>query len=130
MTLLVRVLLKEDGDERVTAEAIRLLGVELHRAGVAAQPIPAGLPPNSKSGVAVTFDALIVYGLLSPAAVAAFTKIVLAFLRRQSARKIIIEHDGDRIEIDGASAASQRAMLEAWCAARLTGTEQPSTEVN
>ncbi|MGH3721831.1 MAG: effector-associated constant component EACC1 [Pseudonocardiaceae bacterium] len=130
MTLPVRVTLKADGDRRATAEAAILLGIELHRAGVTVQPATTGPPPNSKPGAAVTFETLVVYALLSPTAAAAFTKVVVAFLHRQSTRKIIIEHGGDRIEMDGASAANQRAVLEAWCAARLTGTEQPSIDVD
>jgi hypothetical protein len=130
VTLLVRVLPEADGDRQATAEAAKLLGAELCRAGVAAQPAPVGPPPNSKSGAAVTFETLIVYALLSPTAAAAFTKVVVAFLNRQGARKIIIERGGDRIEIDGASAANQRAALETWCAARSTGAEQLSNDVN
>lgn len=130
MTLLVRILPEADGDRRATAEAAKLLGAELHRAGVAAQPAPAGQPPNSKSGAVVTFETLVIYGLLSSTTAAAFTKVIIAFLHRQSARKIIIEHGSDRIEIDGASAANQRAALEAWCAARSTSAEQPKTDVN
>jgi hypothetical protein len=89
-----------------------------------------GRSPSSKSGAALTLGSLLVYGLLSPTAVVAFTKVIVAFLHRQSARKIIIEQGDNRIEIDGSSAAAQRAALEDWCSARLAATGQPNADMH
>jgi hypothetical protein len=129
--LLVRVPPEAERDKQAVAEAVELLCADLRREGVTAERTRrVGPSPNSKSGAALTLGSLLVYGLLSPTAVVAFTKVIVSFLHRQSARKIIIEHGDNRIEIDGSSAVTQRAALEAWCSARLAATEQSSTDMH
>lgn len=131
MELLVRVLPEAQRDKQAVVEAAGLLCADLRREGVIAERTHrVGRSPSSKSGAALTLGSLLVYGLLSPTAVVAFTKVIVAFLHRQSARKIIIEQGDNRIEIDGSSAATQRAALEDWCSARLAATGQPNADMH
>jgi len=129
--LLLRVLPETESDKRAVVEAVELLCADLRDEGVTTDRTHRVAPSRtSKSGAALTLGSLLVYGLLSPAAVIAFTKVIVAFLHRQSARKIIIEHGDNRIEIDGPSAVAQRAALEAWCSAQLAATKQSSADLH
>ncbi|MBP2327030.1 hypothetical protein JOF56_007415 [Kibdelosporangium banguiense] len=113
--VLVRIASGPEDSRQATADLVMALTEDLTQAGIRTRASSAVPPPLGKSPPSALFETLLVYGIASPAAAAAFTKVVIAFLHRQRDRKIVIEHDDDRIEVHGASAADQRAAIEAWC---------------
>jgi hypothetical protein len=69
-------------------------------------------PPGAKGGELLEFGKLVVE--LSPTVLPAVVAVVRAFLARPDTDKLVLEMDGDRLEIEGASAEQEDKALAAW----------------
>ena len=107
-----------DGDSRAEAEASHWLAAELLRAGAAAAPVTTEAPSGAKSGVALTVGEWVIKGVLSAATLNAVTQIVVAFVQRSADRSIVLERDGDRLEITGVNAHDQQQLIQDWLTKR------------
>jgi hypothetical protein len=116
MPLVVRISPLVEGCAQ-TVGAATGLAEDLARAGLPARPAGVVPPPGAKADVGAV-GSLVVDGLLSASAVAAFARVIIAFLTRDAARSIIIERGDERLEINGISAPEQRQVIEDWCATR------------
>ena len=110
-----------DGCQRVTglpsagpveqATTIRMLAVELHRAGVLAAPVTTPAPETAKSGTVQVIAQLAVTGVFSAAALQAISRIAVAFIKRRDAQKIKLKAGDVQIEIDGPLGNAQQEAL-------------------
>jgi hypothetical protein len=121
MTILITVDL-DHADRRAQLTAVRELGVELSTHGVPARLRAEAVADEAKSGTGAQLATLAVQGIVSAGSIMALARVAIAFLQRQGLRKVVIERDGHRIEITGATARDQRRLIE-W----LTndGVDQP-----
>jgi hypothetical protein len=91
-----------------------LLALDVERVG----PLPAGpAPAHSRSGLAEAVGALVV--VLQPTL--PLLEVTLGLVRdwigRVGARSVVLEIDGQRLEVTGVASAEQRRLAEAWLAA-------------
>lgn len=114
MGLRIRVV-AEGGD---AAGAANVLAADLRRAGIALEADTVDTPDGAKSGTVATIGEWVAKGLLSAATLNALTQIVVAFVQRGAARSVVLERDGDRIEVTGTNARDQRKLVEKWLAER------------
>ncbi|MFF4249708.1 hypothetical protein ACFY1L_00665 [Streptomyces sp. NPDC001663] len=91
-----------------------LLALDVDRVG----PLPSGpAPANSRSGLAEAVGALVV--VLQPSLPLLETTLGLVrdWIGRVGARSVVLEIDGQRLEVTGVAGADQRRLAEAWLAA-------------
>ena len=106
-----------------TAEATRLLSGELVRyVGVHVRSEEAAVPQGAKSGGAFFIGSLVVSGVLSPMTVRELVRLAVAFVERGAARRVVLEQDGDKLILEAAPAATQKALADAWMERRLTSS--------
>ncbi|WP_124820836.1 hypothetical protein [Micromonospora ureilytica] len=86
---------------------------ELARARVAVAPAPMAAREGEK-GAAHSFAELVLTGGLSAATVTAVATVIVGFVQRGAARKLVLR-DGDReLEVTGVSARDARTAVEAF----------------
>jgi hypothetical protein len=102
------------------AAPVRALVDRLNREGVGARLAEREPPQGAKPGVAHLATAVI-DGALSAGAITATVRVITAYLRRQEARKLVVERDGLRLEITGAGAGEMRKLAE------MLGTKEAET---
>jgi hypothetical protein len=103
----------EQDDPKTIDHVDRQLVNDLARAGMAVRPASA-TPPGGAKGDALSLAELVMTGGLSAATVTAVATIVVSFVQRGAARRLIMR-DGDReIEVAGPSTQDVRAAVEAF----------------
>ncbi|MBA8923059.1 hypothetical protein BC739_000256 [Kutzneria viridogrisea] len=117
----IEIVLEADGN---LAAATSSLLRELHGgARVDARPVSTPAEPGAKSDTATTIGALVVAGLTTPSAIRALVSVLLAFVKRGSARSIELRSGQDRLRIDGAGARTERQVVETWLREHSAGRE-------
>jgi hypothetical protein len=116
----------DQDNPRTAAFAARQLVGDLARAGVAVRPALPSTPAGAK-GDAASLTELVMTGGLSAATVTAVATVVVGFVQRGAARRLVMR-DGDReIEVAGASAQDIRAAVEAFLRRRAEATSGGET---
>jgi hypothetical protein len=124
---MLRVRIQPAADDPALLEGLRVaLAGELRTVpGLeAVVPEPAVSEAPGAKGDAVLLGGLIASGTLSTATLTAATKIIIAWLDRARARKVILTYQGQRLVLEAASASRQRAVTEAWLAL-VAGAAEP-----
>ncbi|MFC7531787.1 hypothetical protein [Actinoplanes sp. GCM10030250] len=94
-------------------EALLTLQDDLLRSGVAVEPTHAEGPEGSKSGLGMIVE-LAITGGLAAASVRAIQQILIAYLRREGARRVELTLGKDKMVLDATSRREQREALRAW----------------
>jgi len=95
---------------------------ELARARVAVRPARTTTHAGEKGG-AHSLAELVITGGLSAATVTAVASVIVGFVQRGAARKLVMRHGDRELEVTGVSARETRAAVEAF----LRQTADPST---
>ncbi|MBB5155386.1 effector-associated constant component EACC1 [Saccharopolyspora phatthalungensis] len=123
--------LPEDTPERLE-HLTQLLLTELRQVGgVRVDRLRGQGPEGAKSGAALEIGRLVLSGVFSAATAVAFAKVMVARFERAKARRVSIEKDGDKVEIDGLSVEDQHLLVETIAAKLLDGgprEAEPSAE--
>jgi hypothetical protein len=101
-------------DELIAALADELRELELDVTRPAAGPVPDG----AKGVAATSVVDLILSGVFSVGTLGALTRVFTEWIKRVGARRVVLEEDGDRLELSGLSRADQKAVIEAWITRR------------
>jgi hypothetical protein len=102
-------------DAEETAELADRLRGELEAHELDAETVAAPAPVGSK-GLGVDIGSLLVVLSASGGVLTSLIGTLQAWLLRQSGSKLLLEIDGDRIELTGVSDVEQRRALDAWLA--------------
>lgn len=101
-----------DEDPERLEELTRMLLTELRELGeVRVDRVEGSVSEGAKSGLALQVGSLAISGVFSAATAAAFAKVMVARFDRAKARKVTLEKDGEKVEIDGISAADQHVLV-------------------
>ncbi|MBV9380879.1 MAG: hypothetical protein JOY82_26735 [Streptosporangiaceae bacterium] len=73
-------------------------------------------PPGTRGGIGLSLRDIILSGVFSAGTLGAVVKIATEWIRRSGARRVVLEEDGDRLELGGQSRAEQREIIERWIA--------------
>lgn len=108
-----------DGGPRIAAEELdtltRRLRDDLLAVGVPSVDLSAVAPPErAKSGISHEIGVLVASGVFSASMIKAIGNVVASWIHSTGARSVLIELDGDQIEISGATKAHVDAFVEQW----------------
>jgi hypothetical protein len=120
----VRIGLDVDrGDPRGIDQAGRLLVAEFARARVSVRPAAEAPPPGAKSAGMHSLAELIMTGGLSAATVTAAASVIVGFVQRGAARRLVLR-DGDReLDVTGVSPQDIRSAVEAFLRSSLVADQ-------
>ncbi|MGP4017992.1 hypothetical protein [Saccharopolyspora sp. 5N708] len=119
--------LPEDTPERLENLTQRLL-TELREVGaVRVDRVRGQGADGTKSGAAPEIGRLVLSGVFSAATAAAFAKIMAARFEQAKARRVSIEKDGEKVDIEGLSTKDQHLLVET-IAAKLRDDPSPEAE--
>ena len=104
-----------DADDAETAELAARLREELATHDVDSVSLPAA-PPSGAKGVGEAVGSLLVVVGASGGVLTTLVGMLQAWLLRQSGGKLLVEIDGDRIELTGATDEERRRALDTWLA--------------
>ncbi len=104
----------DDEEVAVLREHLRELLVD-HELDVAEPPLQ-DRPVGAKAGDPVSVNAILVTLAASGGVLTTLLGAVQAWLLRSSARHVVLEIDGDRLEVDGVTSEERRALTAAWLA--------------
>ncbi|MEU9171296.1 hypothetical protein AB0D34_26440 [Streptomyces sp. NPDC048420] len=91
-----------------------LLGLDVDRVG----PLPGGpTPPGARSGGVETIGALLVVLQPSLPLLEGAVAIVRDWMSRTGSRTVVLEIDGNRLELTGVDSAVQQRLTDEWLAA-------------
>ncbi|CCK25832.1 hypothetical protein BN159_1453 [Streptomyces davaonensis JCM 4913] len=96
-------------------EALRedLLTLDVDRVG----PLESGVaPPNSRSGLVEALGALLVVLQPSLPLLEGTLAVVREWMARTESGTVVLEIDGNRLEVTGVDSAEQRRLADAWLA--------------
>jgi hypothetical protein len=115
MDVLVRVDAGPGADDAYTAELAQQLRSELVAHDL--DPVvPVSTAPAGAKGVGLDIGALVVALAASGGLLTTLLGVLQAWLLRHSGSRIVLEVDGDRVELTGATDEERRRALEAWLA--------------
>ncbi|MER7461004.1 hypothetical protein [Micromonospora sp. NPDC126480] len=114
--LRVTVLADQDADDQdlaVLAEGLRaeVLESEFDLVG---EPAPAPLPPGAKAADPAGVTSLLIALAASGGVLTGLIGLLQAWLLRGSDRTLVVEIDGDRLELTGATSEERRRLTNAW----------------
>ncbi len=115
MDVLLRVDAGPGAEPAETAELAERLRAELAAQEVDAEPVEADAPEGAK-GAGVELGSLLVVLAASGGVLTSLVGTLQAWVTRQSRSRLVLEIDGDRVELTGASDAERSRALEAWLA--------------
>ena len=115
MDVLLRVDAGPGAELAETAELAERLRAELAAQEVDAEPVEADAPEGAK-GAGVELGSLLVVLAASGGVLTSLVGTLQAWVTRQSRSRLVLEIDGDRVELTGASDAERSRALEAWLA--------------
>jgi hypothetical protein len=94
---------------------------------VADTAVPA--PDGAKAGDPVSVNSLLIALAASGGVLTSLVGVLQEWLLRSSARTVVVEIDGDRLELVGATSAERRRLTSAWLNRheRVSGGETPDT---
>ena len=102
-------------DEETSLLAERLRGALVDSEfDVGSAPPEHDPEPGAKVVDPVSVSALVVALVASGGALTSLVEAVQAWLLRSSARRVVLEIDGDRLELDGVTSQERRLLTAAW----------------
>ncbi len=107
-------------DPEAEAEELARLAVQLRQQlreldVESAEPATAGLaPPGTRAGELLTVGALVVMLVRSPELFTLIIETVQTWIAHSGARSVILERNGDKLELHGITRKDQRALIRAW----------------
>lgn len=109
VAMAVRILIDPEGppDERLLAG--QHFAAALHDEGVVVATAPTRPPRNAKIGGPAALGELILTGTLSTAAIAAVTRVIVAFAQR--GHTVVIGEGTDRLEVQGVPAHQRKELV-------------------
>jgi hypothetical protein len=99
-----------------------------HDFDVSARPDEAAAPSGAKVGDAVSINSLVVTLAASGGALTALVGAVQAWLQRSSVRQVVVEINGDRLEVNGVTSEERRQLTTAWLARHEPGETRSKTD--
>lgn len=92
--------------------------------------VPAGdVPPGARGVSAESVTCLILSGAFSAGTLGALTRVLIEWIRRCGARSLVLDEDGDRLELHGLTRADQQELISAWISRRaVAGGAAPSAD--
>jgi hypothetical protein len=102
-----------DADDAEKAELASRLREELAAHALDPQALPSASPAGAK-GFGVDVGSLLVVLAASGGVLTSLIGTLQSWLLRQSGSKLLLEIDGDRIELTGVSDEERRRALDAW----------------
>ena len=115
MNVLLRVDAGPGAEPAEMAELADQLRAELAAQEVETEPVAVDAPEGAK-GAGVELGSLLVVLAASGGVLTSLVGTLQAWLTRQSRSRLVLEIDGDRVELTGASDAERSRALEAWLA--------------
>ena len=115
MDVLLRVDAGPGAEPAERAEFAERLRAELAAQEVDAEPVAADAPEGAK-GAGVEIGSLLVVLAASGGVLTSLVGTLQSWLTRQSRSRLVLEIDGDRVELTGASDAERSRALEVWLA--------------
>ena len=112
-------------DDAETAELAARLRDELVARELEPLPVPSASPEGAK-GVGTDIGSLVMVLAASGGVLTTLIGTLQAWLLRQSGSKLLLEIDGDRIELTGATDEERRLALDAWLSRHGGSTEAGS----
>lgn len=115
-TARVVVLGDPDADAQDLAELVDRLRAEVLELDFDIVPDPAGepMPGRVKAADPAGVDSLLIALAASGGVLTSLIGLLQAWLLRGSARTLVVEIDGDRLELSGATSAERRRLTDAW----------------
>jgi hypothetical protein len=113
-----RIVVSADRD--ADAEDLALLlerlraDVAEHEFDVVADPQAGSAPAGAKAGDPASVNSLLVVLAASGGIVTSLVGLLQGWLQRSSARTVVVEIDGDRLELVGATSAERQRLTSAW----------------
>jgi hypothetical protein len=94
-------------------EELRLLEI------ASVQRLPAGnVPPGARGVAAESVTGLILTGAFSAGTLGALTRVLTEWIRRCGARRVVLDEDGDRLELYGLTRSDQQELIRTWISRR------------
>jgi hypothetical protein len=124
---LIVTVVSEGGDDAEVIDAqARLLRDELLESDVQdAVLLVEGSPPAGARAIdAVTVGQVVVTVVSTMQALVSLSQALVAWLGRRSGKRLVLEFDGARLEVTGASLVEQRRLVEAF----LAGHAEPAPD--
>lgn len=112
---MLRVDAGPDADDAETAELVARLREELATHELDPVALPTA-PPSGAKGVGEAVGPLLLVLGASGGVLTTLVGMLQAWLLRQSGGKLLVEIDGDRIELTGATDEERRRALDTWLA--------------
>jgi|SRR6266704_1254674 len=83
------------------------------------QRLPAGdVPPGARGVAAESVTGLILSGAFSVGTLGALTRVLTEWIRRCGARRVVLDEDGDRLELHGLTRSDQQELIRSWMSRR------------
>jgi hypothetical protein len=126
-----RVLLTADqeADAQEIAQLLERLRTEVaeHEYDLVADPAVAPAPGGAKAVDPASVNSFLIALAASGGVLTSLIGVLQGWLLRSSARMLVVEIDGDRLELVGATSAERRQLTNAWLSRheRLTGGDRP-----
>lgn len=91
---------------------------------------PTGdVPPRTRGVSAESVTCLILSGAFSAGTLGALTRVLIEWIRRCGARSVVLDEDGDRLELHGLTRSDQQELISAWISRRaVAGGAAPSAD--
>jgi len=103
-----------DDEEQAELRGYLRSMLEEHDFEVAEPVTPAEPAPGAKVGDPVSVNSLVVTLAASGGLLTTMVGALQAWLLRSSARQVVIEIDGDRLEVNGVTSEERRRLAAAW----------------
>ncbi len=123
--LVVSVEPEQEGDAEHRDAEVRLLRDEILESEVqdAFLPVEGSPPPGARAVDAETVGQIVVTVVSTAQALSSLARVLADWLDRRRGRRLVLEFDGARLELDNAPLSTQRQILEAFLSAH---SEPPS----
>ncbi|MBB5867850.1 hypothetical protein F4553_001229 [Allocatelliglobosispora scoriae] len=112
-SIALQVEVADNADQGAHRELLEALYNDLYELGLPVHTEQGSLPADGKS-VTAAIASVVLGASLSTAGIKAFTKVILAFVKRSQVRRIELSLGGDTLVLEGASPADLRLALQSW----------------
>jgi hypothetical protein len=105
-----------DADAQDLALLLERLRVEVaeHEFDIVADPLAGPAPAGAKAGDPASVNSLLVVLVASGGIVTSLVGLLQGWLQRSSARTVVVEIDGDRLELVGATSVERQRLMNVW----------------
>jgi hypothetical protein len=106
----------QEADTQEIAQLLERLRNEVaeHEFDLVADPAVAPAPSGAKAGDPESVNSLLIALAASGGVLTSLVSVLQGWLLRSSARTLVVEIDGDRLELVGATSEVRRRLTNAW----------------